>query len=117
MSEFSGTVQTILPATTYPKKDGTEGKRQTIVIASVGQQYPTILAIELNEKFADKIKVGEEGTFSFNVSSREYNGRYYTSANLWKWDKVGSTPNISQPTQSSPPVSTFTEDDQDSLPF
>lgn len=114
MAEFSGTVQTVLPAKTFTKKDGTEGKNQTIVVSSVGSQYPTILAIELNDKFADKIKVGEEGTFSFNVSSREYQAKYYTSANLWKWDKVGGT---AQAPNNTPPVSNFTEDENDQLPF
>lgn len=115
MAEQSGKVINVLPIKTFPKKDGTEGKNQTIVIESVGSQYPTILALELNDKFADKIKVGEEGTFSFNVSSREYQGKYYTSANLWKWDKVGATP-TSKPS-NTPPVSNLQEEDPSDLPF
>lgn len=114
MAEQSGKVINVLPIKTFNKKDGTEGKNQTIVIESVGSQYPTILAIELNDKFADKIKVGEEGTFSFNVSSREYQSKYYTSANLWKWDKVGGT---ALTASNTPPVSNFDDSDDSTLPF
>lgn len=38
---------------------------------------------EKNHKLGDIIDV------SFNLSSREHEGRYYTSADMWKIDKVG----------------------------
>lgn len=112
--EFSGTVQKVLPVKTFPKKDGTEGKQQVIVVQSLGTQYPTLLAIDLNDKFAEKIKVGEEGTFSVNVESREWNEKYFTTARLWKWDKVGST---TQAPSNTPTVSNFQEEDPSDLPF
>ena len=56
-------------------------------------------------------KVGDEVEVSFNVSSREFNGKYYHNLDAWKVFKAtASTPN--QDLNSSDD-----EDSSDSLPF
>lgn len=60
---------------------------RTIVVREVEAEYPDSVAVEaFKEKcdFLDNFKVGEVVTVHFNVRAREHNGRWFTSANLWK---------------------------------
>ena len=57
----------------------------------------------------DKYQVGDKVKISFNLSSREYNGRWYTDVRAWRIEPAGSapqTPGYAQPSAGfSAPVS------------
>ena len=40
----------------------------------------------------DKYQVGDKVKISFNLSSREYNGRWYTDVRAWRIEPAGSAP-------------------------
>jgi hypothetical protein len=40
----------------------------------------------------DKYQVGDKVKISFNLSSREYNGRWYTDVRAWRIEPSGSAP-------------------------
>ena len=40
----------------------------------------------------DKYQVGDKVKISFNLSSREYNGRWYTDVRAWRIEPAGSQP-------------------------
>ena len=73
-------------------------------------------------KELEKYQVGDKVKISFNLSSREYNGRWYTDVRAWRIDPVSAP----APVQDAPPV---TQDDpyassaysapldEDDLPF
>lgn len=68
-------------------KSGKDWSKATIVIETEGQ-YPKRVALD-NMKNADSfaaLAVGTEGAFHIEVESREFNGRWYTSVNCWKWE-------------------------------
>ena len=44
----------------------------------------------------DKYQVGDKVKISFNLSSREYNGRWYTDVRAWRIEPAG------QPTYAAP---------------
>lgn len=72
-------------------KAGKEWSKATIVIETDGQ-YPKKVALD-NLKNADNfaaLAVGTEGNFHIEVESREFNGRWYTSVNCWKWETMQS---------------------------
>ena len=80
-------------------------------------------------KELDKYQVGDKVKISFNLSSREYNGRWYTDVRAWRIEPAGSAPQqpgyaqpepaygapVSAPMPSADNMSApFSEDD---LPF
>jgi hypothetical protein len=88
MSELTerGVVTQILQEETGTSKAGKEWRKQEFVIETEGQ-YPKNICFTL---FGDKIdllmKIAEGMTVdvSFNLESREYNGRWFHSVNAWR---------------------------------
>lgn len=114
MSEIKGKIIAILPIQTGQGKNGTW--RSQDYVLETADQYPKKVCFNL---FGDKIDqysiaIDETVNISFDVESREYNGRWYTTVRAWKVDKVGeqaaSSP-IAQP--SSQPSASEGSD----LPF
>lgn len=63
-----------------------EWKKQTFVIETDGQ-YPKKIAIDAMGKsieYSDKLKAGQMVTVSIDISSREYQDKWYTNINAWK---------------------------------
>lgn len=85
--EIKGKVSAVLPMVSGASANG-EWKRQVVVIEYQDGSYTRKLAIE-NAKKADefaKLNVGDEGVFKCNTpTSREYQGRWYTSVTCWSW--------------------------------
>tara|TARA_R110000765_G_scaffold44822_1_gene92671 strand:+ start:296 stop:610 length:315 start_codon:yes stop_codon:yes gene_type:complete len=71
---------------------GKSWEKQSILIEQAGTDYNKEVAISF---FGDKIKsirdieVGSEVSVSINLSSREYNGRYYHNIDGWFIAKIG----------------------------
>lgn len=64
------------------------------------------------------VKVGDQVEVTFDVSSREYNGRHYSELNAWDVVVlVGSGTAHGAATQSSPATSPVMDDDSGDLPF
>ena len=52
-------------------------------------------------KDLERFQIGDSVKVSFNVSSREYNGRWYTDLRAWRIDAAGSQP-VSAPQTAAP---------------
>ena len=74
-------------------------------------------------KELDKYQVGDKVKVSFNLSSREYNGRWYTDVRAWRIEPAGTSqaqpqmppvPPMGAPMPSADDMNTPLEDD---LPF
>lgn len=121
--DIKGRVIQLLALQTGEGKNGT-WKKQDFVIETDGQ-YPKKVCISA---WGDKInesalQVGNEINVSFDVESREYNGRWYTDLKAWKIDTLGATATSSEPA-SSTSTRTVTElpsslqaSEDDNLPF
>jgi hypothetical protein len=88
MSELSvkGKVTKILPEETGTSKAGKEWKKQEFVIKT-DDQYPKDVCFTLFGDKTDllsKVSVDNEVSVSFNVESREYNGKWFHNINAWK---------------------------------
>lgn len=78
-------------------------------------------------KDLDRFKIGDTAKVSFNISSREYNGRWYTDLRAWRIEAVSTqdqpaaatvqTP--AQPAQSPAATGSVPAEDnqEDDLPF
>jgi len=103
--EIQGKIISILPIQEGQGKNGTW--RSQDYVLETADQYPKKVCFNL---FGDKIdqfpiSIDETVNISFDIESREYNGRWYTTVRAWKIDKVGqqvaSKPNVQQVTQPS----------------
>lgn len=74
----------------------------------------------------DKYQVGDKVKVSFNLSAREYNGRWFNDIRAWRIEPAGAAPAASHPQTSAavqpvapPPteVPAYTSIDEDDLPF
>lgn len=86
-NEVKGKVIAVLPAQTGIGQRG-PWRRQTVVIEYENGRYNQTLALECSSSKAEdfgKLQVGQEVTIKYDVTSREYNGRYYTTANAFDW--------------------------------
>lgn len=62
--------------------------RQTVVIEYENGRYPQKLALECGSSKAEdfgKLKVGDIVTIKYDVTSREYQDKYFTTANAFDW--------------------------------
>ena len=125
--EIKGKVSAVLPMMSGTTANG-DWKRQVVVIEFEDGGYTRKVAIE-NAKKADefaKLNVGDEGVFKCNIpTSREYNGRWYTSVTCWSWtiDSGADAPtpmpepepeSVAAATPTAPSAEATTSDD---MPF
>ncbi len=125
--DIKGRVIQLLALQTGEGKNGT-WKKQDFVIETDGQ-YPKKVCISA---WGDKInesalQIGNEVNISFDVESREYNGRWYTDLKAWKIDTLGAgaaeQPSYSASSPSSRPASvtelpsSLQASEDDNLPF
>jgi len=117
--EISGKVIAVLPQTSGEGRNGT-WRSQDFVIET-GDQYPKKVCLNLFNDKIDQfpIALNEIVTVSFDVESREYNGRWYTNLRAWKVEKQAVQFNENQGGDNVPPVFTpeNTSDDGSGLPF
>jgi hypothetical protein len=88
-----GKIEQLLQLQTGTSTRG-EWKKQEFIIET-DEQYPKKICFTL---FNDKIgliegfNAGMEVEVSFNVESREYNGRWFHNINAWKIDRASEEP-------------------------
>ena len=111
MSEINGKVIAVLPIATGEGKNGT-WKSQDYVLET-GGQYPKKVCFNLFGDSIDKFNVGidDEIKVSYDIDSREYNGRWFTTIRAWKVEKEVSVTPIAN--SNTPPVA----DSGSDLPF
>ena len=78
-------------------------------------------------KDMERFQIGDQVKVSFNINSREYNGRWYTDLRAWRIDTAGSQASAPAPQAAAPvqetgntqaPAPTAADDSQDDdLPF
>jgi hypothetical protein len=86
--------------------------KRIFVIEIQNGQYKDNLAFELiNNKvdLVDGVSVGDTVTVGANISSREWNGKWFTQASAWKIDAMS-------PAGTPAPVKATADDDRE-LPF
>ena len=83
--EFEGKVLEILPPVSGQSARGT-WERQTVVFEQPNKQYGKEIAVTFMNKGQDvaTLRVGEMYTVSFDIESRNYQGRWYTDVRAWR---------------------------------
>ncbi len=91
--EIDGKLTKILPEQTG---QGAKGPwvRQAFILETK-EQYPRQMCFDAWNDKADALKklaLGEDLKVRFNIESREFNEKWYTSLTVWQIDKIGIVP-------------------------
>lgn len=115
-----GKIIQILKAESGVSKAGKEWTKQEFVIETE-DQFPKKICFTL---FGDKVSLlsglseNTEVEVSFNVESRDFNGKWYHNINAWKIDRVESGPAGNFPPEySSADIPPEPAGDYNDLPF
>jgi|TARA_B110000467_G_C18318262_1_gene483179 hypothetical protein len=87
--ELNGTITVISDVQTgTAKSTGNTWKKCGFVVETKGEYPKSVYFTVFGEEKVDNLlkfnKVGQDVDVSFNVESREYNGKYYTDLQAWK---------------------------------
>lgn len=86
--EVKGKIIAVLPERTGVSKAGNSWKAREYVLETL-ENYPKKVHFDFFGDKADQfpLSVGDVITLSFDIESREYQGRWYTSIRGWKAEK------------------------------
>lgn len=84
--EIKGTIVQVLPPQSGISKAGNAWKKQEYILENTEGQFPRKVCLTTFGQTADAIQlqVGQRVTASFDLESREYNGRWYTEVRMWR---------------------------------
>jgi hypothetical protein len=117
--EITGKVFTVLPSQNGQGQKGPWVKQNFVI--ETGDQYPKkVCLMAWNDKaeLVSRLKEGDEVKVAFDLESREFNGKWYTDAKVWKMEVLSqnSSASVHEPspsviTEEAPPSVS------DDLPF
>ena len=120
--EFEGKVIQILPATSGTSARGEWHKQE--VIFEIPSEFSRKVCVVFFNKQSEvaRMQVGAQYIVSFNIESREYNGRWYTDVRAWRVQPKQEAAPVADAMPEMPP---FMEEpaapasaaDVDDLPF
>lgn len=92
---------TVLDLISGTSKAGKAFQKRDFVIETPGQ-YPKKICLQL---FGDKVNecpnAGDEVKVSFDIESREWNGKWFTQLNAWKVERQGVAQTTSTPSSTT----------------
>ena len=98
-------------------KAGKEWKKQSFILDTGSQYNPEICFQLFGEEKIEMLNHHEEGSqveVSFNLSSREYNGRYFHNVDAWRIENLN---NVSTSNTEEAPAFNPSAEEEDDLPF
>jgi len=121
--ELTAKLVQLLPLQTGTGKNGA-WKKQDIIVETAGQ-YPKKVCVSIwGDKIDEQLlKEGASLAISFDVESREYNGRWYTDVKAWKIAAAGSANAGEAPAAKQDyfdegiSENNYSQEDKDDLPF
>ena len=123
--EIEGKIIVALPEQSGVSAKGNSWKKREYVLET-HETYPKKIHFDLFGDRADQypLSVGEEVRLSFDINSREHNGRWFTSVSGWKVEKLGAAQSAAAPAPAygapaaPAPTPDFTASEpSDDLPF
>ncbi len=102
--EIVGKIIQVLPEQGGTSKAGNPWKSQSYVLETQ-EQYPRKVCFELfgeDRIKSNPCKIDDVVTVSFDIESREFNGRWYTSIRAWRVQQGAVAAAPAQPAQPAP---------------
>lgn len=116
--EISGKIIAVLPLASGEGRNGA-WRSQDYVLETL-DQYPKKVCFNLFNDRIDQfpMAIGDDVEVSFDIESREYNGRWYTTVRAWKVTKKSAdAAGMVPPADQIPPFDPGMGDDGSDLPF
>lgn len=122
--ELKAKVKQVLPLQSGVSARG-EWKKATLIM-EYGEEYPKEVAVSNMKKADDfvNLPVGTELVMQVEATSREFNGKWYTNIDCWKWEVATVvaqsqqlTPEQIKATYSQPQTQAPKQAVDDSFPF
>ena len=112
---INGTITKIYDVETGTSKAGKEWNKQAFKIDTKAKFNPDVVFSLFGDKLdlITNFKEGQEVEVSFNVSSREFNGKFYHNLDAWRINKMGDE-NVTELAISEAPRA---QEPVDDLPF
>lgn len=122
--ELSGKLKLVMNEETFAS-----GFNKLSFVIAVESNYPYDVCFDLLKdkvRMIDGFNIGDEIKVSFDIKSREYNGKWFTGATAWRVEKVaaGMSSSSSSGMSSPPPPAPMSADqlgpagiEEDDLPF
>jgi hypothetical protein len=109
--EISGKIIIALPEVSGTSKAGNAWKKREYVLETQ-ETYPRKVFFNFFGEKVDQypLNVGDEVTVSFDIDSREFNGRWYTDIRAWKAEKGGAVPPVQQQNIGTSPATNIPGD-------
>lgn len=127
--EVKGRIILKLPPMSGTSKAGNQWNKQEYVLETI-ENFPRKIHFDFFGDRANQypLEVGDTVVLSFDIESREFNGRWYTSIRGWKAEKEdanaqqqNAAPQPAAPAQvaqePAQQFDNFTSEEQDDLPF
>lgn len=119
--EIQGKITKVLEPITFNGKNGTM-RRYGFILSDEDPRYPKIIKFDVlgDEKWAHwNVHVGQTRTVSFDIESREWNSKWYTSCNVWNIKPAEQVYQNQQVVPQQAPQVTQTNpfEEQDDIPF
>ena len=103
--ELEGRIARKLTVQTGTSARGAWSKQEFVLEYQEGN-FPTQVCMNVwgddKVRELDKYQVGDKVKISFNLSSREYNGRWYTDVRAWRIEPAGAQQSAPAGTQAAP---------------
>lgn len=92
--EIKGKIILALPEISGTSKTSGNPWKKREYVLETQETYPKKVHFDFFGEKADQfpLSVGDDITLSFDIESREYQGRWYTSIRGWKAEKAGAAP-------------------------
>lgn len=106
--EVIGKIILALEETSGVSKAGKPWKKREYVMETTGGNFPQKIHFNFFGDRADQyiLHPGQEIKLSFDINSREFNGRWYTDISAWKAEDVNAANNMgAAPIQAAPAAS------------
>lgn len=103
--EITGKIIFAFPEMGGTSKAGNAWKKREYVLETL-ETYPRKVHFDFFGERADQypLNVGDVIKLSFDIESREYNGRWYTSIRGWKSEPANAPQQVAGQTPVTPPV-------------
>lgn len=103
--EVTGKIILALPEQSGTSKAGNAWKKREYVLET-NESYPKKIHFDFFGERADQypLTIGQTIKLSFDIESREYNGRWYTSIRGWKSEPAEEGAIAAQPTYGAAPA-------------
>lgn len=120
--ELKGTITAIAEVQEgTAKSSGKTWKKSGFVVETKGEYPKSVYFTVFGEEKVNNLlkfnKVGQDVDVSFNVESREYNGKYYTDLQAWRIMTSGSGEDTNTPQAKDEGFHKASDLDNDDLPF